>query len=450
MSEDVTLDEFVGTETGPISDSPKGVRLVLKEEYPEEWGFAELDSVCEVNSGFTWNKEQETDSFEEGAVPVIKIGNVQDGYLDLTDKLYLKGVSDEDLDKNKIRKDWLLMIGSNGSGERVGHCGLIEENMEFVYASFLYGLRANAEYVLPRYLFYTLNRPNVQQRLTSFTAGSTSLKNLNKSTIENLFLPTPPLSEQRKIATVLHTVDQAIQKTEEIIERGERLHTGLRRDLVISGIDHREFQKMRIGPFEYEIPASWEIVSVDEACTNLDKDRIPVKKSKREEMEGSIPYYGASGIIDYVDDYLFKNDLILLAEDGENLRARNSPISFKISGKAWVNNHAHVFKPKKEFVIDYLVGYFERLNYEPFVTGSAQPKLTQANMEMLSVPKPPKNEQAEISSVLTSISGFKNKLEQNVNRMEHLKKGLMQDLLSGEVRTTDVDIDIPEKVAKYG
>jgi type I restriction enzyme S subunit len=167
-------------------------------------------------------------------------------------------------------------------------------------------------------------------------------------------------------------------------------------------------------------------------------------------MQGNIPYYGASGVIDYVDDYLFDDELILLAEDGENLLSRNLPIAFKISGKAWVNNHAHVLKPRQEFDIDYLVEYFERLNYEPFVTGSAQPKLTQTNMEMLSVPKPPEEEQAEISSVLTSVSVHKNRSEQYKEKLQRLKQGLMQDLLSGEVRTHDKDIEPVDDVLQHG
>lgn len=295
-----------------------------------------------------------------------------------------------------------------------------------------------------RFVYYLLE--NIQ--LSRLNAAS-AIPGLNRNDAYSLKGLLPTLQEQRKIASVIYNVDKAIQKTEEIIQQTERLHTGLRRELVIAGIDHTEFQEMRVGPFTFEIPASWEIVSIDKACKNLDRDRIPVKQAKREEMQGDIPYYGASGVIDYVDDYLFDDDLILLAEDGENLLSRNLPISFKISGKAWVNNHAHVLKPREEFDIDYLVEYFERLNYEPFVTGSAQPKLTQTNMDMLSVPKPPEEEQAEISSKLTSVSDHKNRSEQYKEKLQRLKQGLMQDLLSGKVRTHNKDIEVLPEVEKH-
>ncbi len=92
-----------------------------------------------------------------------------------------------------------------------------------------------------------------------------------------------------------------------------------------------------------EIPNDWEVKKLDDVCLVLDSKRKPVKSEDRENMKGDIPYYGASGIIDWVNDYIFDEDLILFAEDGENIKTRNLPLAFRVSGKCWVNNHAHVF-----------------------------------------------------------------------------------------------------------
>jgi len=463
MSDEATLDEFVTTENTPISDSPNGVRLALDEVYPEDWGFAELNLVCKVNGGFTWNKEQETDSSEEGAVPVIKIGNVQDGYLDLTDTLYLKGVSDEELEKNKVRKDWLLMIGSNGSGERVGHSGLIEEDMEFVYASFLYGLRANAKYIIPRYLFYTLNRPNVQQRLTSFTAGSTSLKNLNKSTIENLSLPTPPLPEQRKIATVLYTVDRAIEKTESVIKQVERLEKGTIQALLSDGTRDSVTKKdTSIG----EVPEHWDVRQVGN-LTNVTVGYVQNIDGHFTNSGNGIQLYRTKDISSrglqvqeesYVTQEFHENNKGSQLTTGDLIVARHGD-----SGQAAVipesTPEAHcqnvvIVRSSDEFVpkfLEYLFNYeVTRQRLLAWKAGSVQKVVSTTAVQNFRVPLPPIEEQKEIVEKLSSINTRLENEDDYLQSLRQLKRGLMQDLLSGTVRTTDTNMQVPDKITQHG
>ena len=123
------------------------------------------------------------------------------------------------------------------------------------------------------------------------------------------------------------------------------------------------------------IPQEWEVKSLNKACDFLDSQRIPIKDSERAKISGIYPYYGASGIIDYVNNYIFNDDLILLAEDGANIINRSTPIAFLVNGKIWVNNHAHVLKAKPSFDRYYLCAYLESLKYDKYNTGTAQPKL---------------------------------------------------------------------------
>ena len=102
------------------------------------------------------------------------------------------------------------------------------------------------------------------------------------------------------------------------------------------------------------IPSDWDIVELSQAVDFLDEMRKPIRANERIKISGTYPYYGASGIIDYVNNYIFDDDLILLGEDGENILSRNTPLAFRVSGKIWVNNHAHVLKPKSNFNIDFL------------------------------------------------------------------------------------------------
>lgn len=132
--------------------------------------------------------------------------------------------------------------------------------------------------------------------------------------------------------------------------------------------------------------------------------RIPLSKMQRASRQGAYPYYGASGIVDYIDDYIFDGEYVLISEDGENLRSRQTPIAFKASGKFWVNNHAHILKGKKDYHNNLLIYYFAALNLNTFITGAVQPKLNKSSL--LSIPIIlPKNEQEQkaIVEVLSSL-----------------------------------------------
>ena len=128
---------------------------------------------------------------------------------------------------------------------------------------------------------------------------------------------------------------------------------------------------------------TWVNKSLNEICENLDSKRVPITKSKR--ISGRIPYYGASGIVNYVDGYLFNEDLLLVSEDGANLLARTYPIAFSISGKTWVNNHAHVLKFEKTEKRNYVEYYLNSISLKPYVSGMAQPKLNQKSLNNIQV-----------------------------------------------------------------
>lgn len=164
-------------------------------------------------------------------------------------------------------------------------------------------------------------------------------------------------------------------------------------------------QRIRPGYKQTEvgvIPQDWKVRPLGEVVTFLDGKRRPVKDTDRAKMRGTIPYYGASGIVDYVNDYLFDEDLILLGEDGENILSRNCRLAFRISGKAWVNNHAHVLKPNLDISIGFLTDYLESLNYERLNSGTAQPKLNKQSCFGIQVALPPtKAEQEAIAEALS-------------------------------------------------
>ena len=143
---------------------------------------------------------------------------------------------------------------------------------------------------------------------------------------------------------------------------------------------------------------AWPWKHLADTYENLDSRRVPITKSKR--VSGDVPYYGASGIVDYVADYIFDEDILLVSEDGANLLARTYPIAFSISGKTWVNNHAHVLRFKNICSQRFLEYYLNSISLEPYVTGMAQPKLNQKSLNSIAVPSPPLPEQERIVAIL--------------------------------------------------
>jgi type I restriction enzyme, S subunit len=131
----------------------------------------------------------------------------------------------------------------------------------------------------------------------------------------------------------------------------------------------------------------WETKTLDQISTNLDSRRVPITKSARE--GGEYPYYGASGIVDYVADYIFDEDALLISEDGANLLTRSSPIAFAASGKYWVNNHAHILKFESSSTQRFIELYLESIPLDDYITGAAQPKLNQKALNSIPIPVPP-------------------------------------------------------------
>ena len=131
---------------------------------------------------------------------------------------------------------------------------------------------------------------------------------------------------------------------------------------------------------------NWEIKRFDQICENLDSRRKPISSGDR--MQGIYPYYGASGIVDYVEDYIFDEDILLVSEDGANLIMRSTPIAFSVSGKVWVNNHAHVVRFEEMELQKYVEIYFSLIDISDSITGSAQPKLNQKKLNAMMIPIP--------------------------------------------------------------
>lgn len=165
---------------------------------------------------------------------------------------------------------------------------------------------------------------------------------------------------------------------------------------------------------------SWKVVTVGEALESLDSRRRPVKSADRK--PGPYPYWGASGVVDYVDGFLFDEPALLVSEDGENLRTRKTPIAFYVTGKYWVNNHAHVFRARDGQDLRFHAYQFQTLDVAGYLTGSTQPKLTAAAVQSIRLAAPPLSEQRRIAEVLGALDDLIDTNEQLVARAASLAR----------------------------
>ena len=173
------------------------------------------------------------------------------------------------------------------------------------------------------------------------------------------------------------------------------------------------------------------MAKLEDVCEILDSKRVPITASNRQ--PGPYPYYGANGIQDYVAGYIFDDELVLLAEDGGNFGSKEKPIAYRVSGKCWVNNHAHVLKPKAGIDVDYLCYSLMFYDVTGLVNGATRQKLNQADMKKMEIPLPPLDEQRRIAAVLDKVSGLIAKRREQLDKLDELVKARFVEMFGDPV-----------------
>ena len=217
-----------------------------------------------------------------------------------------------------------------------------------------------------------------------------------------------------------------VQK-QQMVKDGKLKPKDIKGDTVIFvGDDNLHYEKFADGTVKciedeipFELPSGWEWVRFGTVTINRDSERKPVSSAFRKNVEKKYDYYGASGKIDKVDSFLFDERLLLIGEDGANLVTRSKPIAFFAEGQYWVNNHAHCIDATDKRYLDYLCYFINAINLEPYVTGSAQPKMNQDNMNSILISIPPFAEQLRIISRIDSFYAIINGLEYDQQDLEN-------------------------------
>jgi type I restriction enzyme S subunit len=237
-------------------------------------------------------------------------------------------------------------------------------------------------------------------------------------------LPAGPSSvaEQQRIANCLGSLDELIAAQDRRVGALRAHKNGLLLELL-----PREGETQpRLRFPEFRDAPKWSSESLGRIAQNLDNRRIPIASDER--ASGEIPYYGASGIVDYVKDFIFDEELLCVSEDGANLITRTYPIAFSISGKTWVNNHAHVLRFSDAGTQKYVEIYLNALKLDDFITGIAQPKLNRSMLDSIPIRLPDILERQRIADCLASLDAYMAATARELNILKTLRLGLMQQL----------------------
>jgi len=394
---------------------------------PEGWKRVSLGEVIDrIGDGGTPSR---TDMGNFGGdIPWVVIEDIKKRIYDTKEKLTLKGL------KNSNAKLWEKGSIILSFGATIGEVGIAE--VDLATKQGIAGLELKSDQVYNLFLYFSLL---IKKNELLKLANQTTILEVRPTTfVDKLYFLLPPLPEQQKIAEILETVDRAIEKTDKIIEKYKRIKQGLMQDLLTKGIDKNgkirseKTHKFKNSPLG-RIPEEWEVVRLGDVVDVFDSQRIPLDGEYRSTIKGNIPYCGATGVIDFINDFIFDGEYVLIAEDGGKFQ-RFEETAYIMNGKFWANNHVHIVRGKnslENLFLKYFIS-FEDISY--YISGSTREKLNQQLLKSILIPLPPLTEQQCIAEILSQIDNTIKKEEAYKQKLERIKKGLMEDLLTGRVR----------------
>jgi len=461
MSEEASLDEFIkeirsDNQRATLRLGPKQVNI------PESWEVSTLEEVNDPDSPIGYGVVKPGKDIEDGT-PLVKIEDVIDGYLTPEQDFHqITDEKDEKYSRSRLSGgEVLVSIQGTVGNSIIAPSRMAGANISRTIA------RVTPEQPNNQWIKYYIQLKPVQDYIEVVSSGSTRAS-YNIGDIRKTNVALPPLSEQRKIATVLYTVDQAVEKTEGVIDQISTVKEGVKDDLLTGGLGDAETTETRLGPVSTKIPTHWDTgriedlftdrqLGTDERGTTEDGENIALIKM------GNLDF----GTWDLSEVEEIERDPKLLKEAGLQrgdllFNTRNTP---ELVGKTavWEFDHEAVYDnnllrlrfgeriSSGHFVNAYLSSNIGRRQLRGRVHGTTSvAAIYWTDLQQVEIPVPPKEEQREIIDALQELDRTRKHNESYRSSLQRLKQGLMQDLLSGKTRTTDTNIDVPEEITQYG
>jgi type I restriction enzyme, S subunit len=388
---------------------------------PEDWEVKLLPDVCRFRGG----KAHEQYVSEDGRYVCVNSKFIS---TDGKDRKYASA------NFCPAKKNDILMVMSDlPNGRALAKTYLVDQDN-------LYAVNQRVCALTPyrdssRYLFYVLNRNPYFLR---FDDGVNQTHLLNP-VFQRCPLPLPRnKAEQEAIAEVLSDADAHIESLEQLIAKKRYLIQGAMQEL-LTGKRRLPGFGIKTGYKQAElgvIPEDWDTKTLQQTTDCLDNLRVPLNESERLKRQGDIPYCGANGVLDYIDDFVIDDDIILMAEDGGYFdEYLTRPIAYRMTGKCWVNNHAHILKAKSGLSQGFIYYCLVHKDILRFLASGTRAKLNRSELNKIEIPFPPANaEQETIASILSDMDTDICALEDELTKARQIKQGMMQELLTGRIR----------------
>lgn len=301
------------------------------------------------------------------------------------------------------------------------------------------------------YLYYILLH---KKNEILYLAQGSGQPNLSKELLDKTNIPFPSLIQQQKIAKILSTVDNLIEKTQSLIDKYTSVKQGMMADLFTRGIDlsgtpetNKNYGQLRPSVTEspelYQktklglIPKDWKVAELGDCCEVHNNRRKPISAEERDKIKGDFPYYGCTGVLDYINEFRLDGRYVIIGEDGDHfLKFARQDMTILIDGKFNVNNHAHVISGTQKCLTEWFHLYFVQRDITYYLTrqGAGRFKLKKETLLELPVLLPPVKEQVEIYSRYIAINDKQATEKDTLLKYQNVKNGLMHDLLTGKVR----------------
>jgi type I restriction enzyme S subunit len=400
------------------------------------------DHVWKIGSGVT--PSGGSASYLDVGVPLLRSQNVHFDGLRLDDVAYIADETHDEMSGSKLRaRDVLLNI----TGASIGRCAFVPDNFgEGNVNQHVCIIRPMAR-LDHKFLTYCLSAPWGQDQVFSSFTGA-SRQGLGQRDLGAIQVPLPSLPEQQRITAYLDAscaaIDAAVAAKRRQLETLDALRKSTIKRAVMMGLNPSVQTQRTDVEWIPEMPQHWRLMRVKDVMEFFNTVRVPLSAADRGVMtEKTYDYYGASGVIDKVEAYHFDGTYILIAEDGANLLTRSKPLAFLATGKFWVNNHAHILKPRWGGDDTFFVTLLESQDFSLFVTGAAQPKLTMENLGRFKLAVPRVAEQKEIAAFIREKDAeFRPlfvQIERQIETLVAYRKSLIHECVTGQRRITERD-----------
>ncbi|WP_242631581.1 restriction endonuclease subunit S [Sedimentibacter sp. zth1] len=318
-----------------------------------------------------------------------------------------------------------------------GRVCLVPDPVGFCIAQDMMAFRVNDKIINNKYLFAVLRSPQFQTQIEQFHVG-TLIPHFKKGDLDKLLIPVPSMNVQKFIGETYYDLCSKIEVNNRINKNLEEMAQAIFKSWFV------DFEPFRDGEFEDSelgrIPKGWRVGALGECMQLFDSKRVPLSSRQRANIEKKYPYYGATSLMDYVDNYLFDGLFVLLGEDGSVIDSKGYPILQYVWGKFWVNNHAHIMKGKNGFDENSLFMLLKNTNVQSIVTGAVQLKINQRNLNSLCVIIPSKESLENFNGLLSPLFEARRNNEEQISRLIKIRDSLLPKLMSGEIRVPTAEV----------